>query len=316
MKFSFVLVIVMLFIEIPLSAKGSVIIKEKDVNVSSDRIHLGDIAEISGFASPDREALGTLYIKRAAVPGHRAIIEREYVENRVEKAFPGTEVKGRDRISVHTLKTEVKASEVRQRAIEFVRERMPWKEEDTKITLKGSGLDRNVPEGEITFSVRETGRQKFRGNVIVPVDIEVNGRYYRTEPVSMLVEVSAECYYAESEIRRGQAVELKDVKPVKREITFLPDDIITNEAFFNNVTAKRAIVKGTLLTEAMFEKRPLFRRGDTVKVIARIGTAVVETTGTARSDGREGGTVEVNVVTGKIISGKVDADGSVLIQSR
>ena len=229
MKFSLVLsAVVLLLIETALSANGTVTIKDKDAYISSDRIKLGDIAEIKGFVSSDRELLENLYIKRAAVPGYKAVIEREYVANRVEKAFPGAEVKGLDKISVHTLKTEVKSSDVRQKAEDFVRERMPWKEEDAKITLKGSGLDRNVPEGEITFSVRETDRQKFRGNVIVPVDIEVNGKYYKTEPVSMLVEVNAECFYAEYDMKKGQAAELKDVKPVKREITFLPDDIITN----------------------------------------------------------------------------------------
>ena len=305
-----------MFIETALCAGGTAAIKEKEASVSSDRILLKDVADVSGVSGAEKEALENLYIKRSAVPGYRALLTKDYIANKVEKAFPGTQIKGPEKISVFTHSTGVKAADVRLKAEELIRGKMPWKEEDVKISVKGQAADKNVPDGEVVLNARETDRQKYRGNVIVPVDIEVDGRYYRTEPVSVLVEVNSECYYSETDIKKGAQINITDVKAVRQELTFLPDDIITDASFLTNKSAKRPIGKGTLLTESMFEKMALFKRGDAVKIAVIIGNATVETSGIAKEAGREGDEVEVTAGTGKTLKGVVGAGGNVIIQSK
>lgn len=316
MFFRLVLIIVITLIETAAHAGATAVIKQSDVKVSSDRILLKDVAVVSGAFGAKAAELENLYIKRSAVPGYTAVLTKEYITNKVEKAFPGTQVTGPERISVLTLSEVVKASDVRQHAEELIRANMPWKEDDAKIIIKGRPSDKSVPEGGIVLKAREPDSRKYRGNIVVPVDIEIDGRYYRTEPVSALIEVNAGCFYADADIKKGSRVTAAEVREVKQELTFLPDDIITEVKFFNNVSAKRPVAKGTLLTAAMFEKTAMFNRGDTVRIIAALGNAVVETTGTAKSAGREGETVEVTAVTGKSLKGIVNAEGSVIIQSK
>lgn len=316
MFFRLVLIIATVLIETAAHAGATAAIKQSEVRVSSDRILLKDVADITGAFGAKAAELENLYIKRSAVPGYKAVLTKEYIANKVEKAFPGTQITGPERISVHTLSAAVNASDVRRQAEELIRANMPWNEADVKISMKGQPSDKSVPDGDIVLKAREPESRKYRGNIVVPVDVEIDGRYYRTEPVSALIEVNAGCFYADADIKKGGRVTAAQVRETRQELTFLPDDIITEVTFFNNVSARRPVAKGTLLTAAMFEKTALFNRGDSVKIIVAIGNAVVESTGFANSAGREGDTVEVTAVTGKTLSGIVNAEGSVLIQSK
>lgn len=64
----------------------------------------------------------------------------------------------------------------------------------------------------------------------------------------------------------------------------------------------------------MFETQPLFKRGANVGLIVQVNNVIVETEGIALADGREGDSVKVKLNNGKVLEGKVNYQGKVIIE--
>jgi flagella basal body P-ring formation protein FlgA len=64
----------------------------------------------------------------------------------------------------------------------------------------------------------------------------------------------------------------------------------------------------------MFQSPPLFKRNSNVDVVVKINSVIVQSEGTALSDGRQGDTVTVRLKSGKSVTGSVDGSGKVIIE--
>lgn len=292
---------------------ASIILKSNDVYIANDKIYLGEIADFEGVSPNDLEKLQVLYVKRAAVPGFKASVEKEYVANRVAKYFPHITVEGPVRVNVHTSKGTITREEIEKTAKDYILTNMPWQLDAAEVIIKEVKGNVSVTEGTVLLKVKDAGAFNYRGNIVIPVEIHVDGRFYRIEPVSAVVKVNAPCAVAQSDINRRAVMGADSVMMEIRDITYLPDIIITDVSFFNNKASVRNILKGTILTTDMFESLPLFRRGSPVDVIARVRAVQVQVEGTAQSDGREGELVRVRLITGKTVEGRVDSSGKVII---
>lgn len=293
--------------------EAKVVLKSSDVYVSKDKIYLGDIADFTGTAPKDLEALQSLYIKRAAVPGFKVVIEKEYIANKLAKDFSYVSIEGPVFVNVHTSKGTVNREDVEKTAKDYVLSNMPWKLEAVEVKVKHISADVPVTAGTVLLKVKDEGNFSYKGNLVIPVGIYVDGSFYRIEPVSMMIKVNAPCAVAQADINRHASIAPESIAMETKDITFLPDTIITDMAFFNNKAPVRNIMRGTIFTTDMFENLPLFRRGSPVDVIVRIKAIQVQNEGVAQSDGREGDKVRVKLTTGKIVEGKVDSDGKVII---
>ncbi|MCE5299877.1 MAG: flagellar basal body P-ring formation chaperone FlgA [Spirochaetia bacterium] len=291
-----------------------VVVKQGDVYISGVRILLPDVADYLNVEPDTKAKLDELYIKRAALPGNRLVLSRNYIESKVIKQFPGIKVTGAETINVWSSKASVPRADIEKTARDFILENMPWKPEDVQIKVKEISGTVAVLDGEVLLKVIEGETVKFKGNVVVPVAIFVDGRQYRIEPVSMVIRVFAPVAVAAADIGRGAQPDVSFVSMERNDVTFLPEGIITDSSWLNGKAAKRAVQKGVILTKDMFEFIPLFRRGSVVPVVARIRAVSVETRGVAQSDGRPYDTVRVKLDNGKMIEGRVDENGKVIIE--
>lgn len=290
-----------------------VILKKNSVEISRDKIYLGDIADTSGMDEGMAEDLATLYIKRAARPGFSVKVTRENVVNQVLKEFRAVKVTGSDFVQVITAKTEVTAEELAETARKYILENMPWKSEDVEITPGKSRGNTSVISGTVLLKVKEDNKLDFKGNQIVPVEITVDGKFYKLEPVMMFVRAKADCLVAAEDIKAREPLGNR-VAVEKKDVTYYPGGVMTDISNAAGKISKRAIMKGTLLTQEMFESAPLFRRGSTVNVVVKIRGVSVETTAAAMADGREGARVKVKLENGKLLEGAVSAQGKVIIE--
>lgn len=314
MKLKIFAVVFFSFMAFGLVAEGpEVVLKSTDIYIASDKIYLGDIADFSNIAPKDLEKLQTLYVKRAAVPGFKVVVEKEAIQNIIAKAIPYITVSGLDYVSVFTSKGSVSRDEVENKAKEYVLKNMPWQLEAAEVTVKHVEGSVAVIEGTVLLKVKEEGKFNYKGNLIVPVEIYVDGKFYKIEPVAILIKVNAPCAVAQNNISRHSGLLMDNINMETKDITFLPETIITDIAFFNNKVPLRNIMKGTIVTSDMFESLPLFRKGSLVDVIVKIGVVQVKAEGSALSDGREGDLVKVKLVSGKTVEGKTDAAGRVII---
>jgi flagella basal body P-ring formation protein FlgA len=297
-----------------LKANDVVTLKDGVVQTASDKVYVKDIADVSSDDPVLKQKLEELYVKMSAVPGQRISITREKLENIIKKASPGASIEGPEKIYVLTRNTTITTDSASGKAVEYVLQHMPWKKEETEIISKSGIKELNLPEGDVELKVKEDAKINFKGNVIVPVELYVDGKLVRIVPVSLVVKVETACLVAAQEIQRGTMLTEAMVKPVKKDITYQSGNVLTDVSMAVSKTAKRGIPEGTLLLDQMFEKPSLFRRGDTVGVIVAIKGLSVETDGSVLRDGREGDIVKVKLGTGKIVEGKVNSEGKVKIE--
>jgi flagella basal body P-ring formation protein FlgA len=290
-----------------------VILKKDSVTVTKDKIYLGDVADFSGVESDDADDLSTIYIKRAALPGYSVTVTKENVENQVKREFRYMKFSGPEKVTVYTGKTDISGGSLVETAEKYITDNMPWNRDDVVITAKTGRDSTSVIKGNVLLKVKEDNKIDFKGNVLVPVEIIVDGRFYKLEPVSLLVKVNAECLVASEDIRARQPLDGR-ARVEKKDVTYFPGNVLTDISKISGMLAKRSIMKGSVLSADMFESAPLFRRGGMVSVVARIRGVSVETTGTAFSEGREGETVKVKLINGKMLEGKVSPDGKVIIE--
>ncbi len=150
--------------------------------------------------------------------------------------------------------------------------------------------------------------------MVVPVEIYIDNKFYKIETVSFFIKVTKDCIISTRNIRIKEKLSDTDIERVKKDITYLPDDIILSVEELDNLVTRKAILKGTLLLRSMFESMPLFRKGARVSLIVKIKNIQVETEGTAMDDGRINDLLRVKLDNGKILEGKVNKEGKVIIE--
>jgi|GEM_PF-906027 flagella basal body P-ring formation protein FlgA len=293
---------------------AAVIIKQGDIYVSSDKIYLGDIADFRDTAAPDGEKLKSIYIKKSAVPGFKTAVEKEFIEARVRKYFKDMAVEGPETVSVYTSKASVSRADIEKAASDYISSNIPWQSGSYEINVRRAKGSISVPSGEIDVRVKQGQTFSYKGIMNVQVEIYVDNVLYKTEPVSISVKVAAPCAVAAVDFPRQSTVYPEGITMEVKDITYLPDNIITDPAVLYKRVTSRAIMKGAVLTTEMFDSAPVFKRGAAVDVIVKVKSVVVQTEGTALADGREGDTVGVRLKSGKSVTGKVDESGKVLIE--
>ncbi len=302
------------FLVLPAAAgKPAVILKKNDIDVSKKKIYLGDVAAFRNISGKDAEKLGKLYLKRAAVPGRSVRITKNLVRNKVKKKFRYISVQGKKLVKVHTKKKVISREKIEEKAREYIKKNMPWKEGQAKIRIKPIRRDVEVLNGKVLLKAKRGGSLDFKGSLIVPVEIFIDNKFYRIVPVTAVVSVKAGCLAALRDIRRREKVDGAMVKEVDMDITRISGRVIISVESIKGSITKRGIPAGTILRESMFEKPPLFRWGDEVEVIVFVNGVAVKSRGKALAEGRAGSKVKVKLITGKKVIGTVNKYGKVII---
>lgn len=296
-----------------LAENAKVILKNSEVHISKDKIYLGDIADFNNMEKDLLTEISTIYIKRAALPGYSVTVTKENIRNQLNKKYKTINIEGAETVKVITEKSSVEKKDIKQIVENFILENMPWKMEEVEITIKDIKDKIDTIDGNVLLKVRGEKIKNFKGNEIIPVEVTVDGKFYRIIPVSVLIKVVTDCLVAGQNIKIKESI-VDKVLLQKRDITFLPDDVITDIERIRNKVARQAIIKGSIILNSMLDSTPVFKRGDAVAVVVKRGSVIVETTGNSLEDGKEGNIVKVKLVTGKIIEGRVNFDGKVIIQ--
>jgi flagella basal body P-ring formation protein FlgA len=311
----FVLLNVLFAFSVTAAGAGTVVVKKGNIYVSSDSISLGDVADIGNTAQRDADNLKGIFIRKSALPGCRVSIEKGFIQAAVNKYYPGITVEGPAMAEVYTTKAMVERSDIEKAAVDFLKSNVPWQAGTYDIKVRHARGGASVPSGTISLRVKQDQGLSYKGSFDVAVDIYVENVLYKTEHVGVTVKVEAPCAVAAVDFERQAVVYPQAVTMEVRDITYMPDDVVTDPETIYNRVAARAILKGAVLTADMFQSPPLFKRNSNVDVIVKINSVIVQSVGTALSDGRQGDTVTVRLKSGKSVSGSVDRSGKVIIEN-
>ena len=113
---------------------------------------------------------------------------------------------------------------------------------------------------------------------------------------------------------RGARLQTGDLRPVRLAAQQAARSLTGSEESLLGMRTRRSLAPGTLLRPQYLERPPLVERGDAVTLRIQRGGLRIEARGKAKDRGNAGDSVRVvNTDSKKIVTGRVAADGSVVV---
>lgn len=113
-------------------------------------------------------------------------------------------------------------------------------------------------------------------------------------------------------ISRGQAISHNDIELKELDSSRYHRGFFTQAADLKGFISKRNIKQGTVITPSSLKKEKLVKRNSQVKIVMKIGSLVVHSSGKALSDGSMGQRIKIkNKRSGKTITATVAGSGLV-----
>ncbi len=263
--------------------------------VNSKLISLGEIADIKGDDSQLVEALKSIVLGKAPLPGEMREISDRYVEMKVKQKGidPSTlTLDLPEKIEVLRESIEISPKEIEKIVKQFIHQKMPW--DSKQVTIKTSPTKGIVlAAGEITYEVVPQKREDYLGVSNLSVIFMVNGRVERKLWVNAHIDVSKEVVVSNHLLRRHYTITEGDIRLEKMNLAELSANVVTDPLEVIGKRTKRAIDPNLPLKLNFLEVPPLVRRGDLVTIVAESDTLKITTQGIVSENGCKGEMVRV-----------------------
>ena len=156
------------------------------------------------------------------------------------------------------------------------------------------------------FSLPGNGR--MWGNMSVAANCEQNRRYLQVQ-----VQVTGDYIVSARPVARGGTLTAADIKAQHGRLDTLPARTVMSADEITDAVTLRDIIPGQPLTRMMVRQPWRVKAGQNVTVTANGGGFSVTSEGRAMNNATAAQPVRVRMSSGQIVSGKVGADGIILI---
>ena len=279
------------------------------VNVASEEISLGDIAQIE----PQSDALADIPLGHAPYAGHYRWISRSEVEEALRKW--GGESKVRllmeDKLLVRRQSQRVTAAQLEQAVRRHFEQQDSGAAFEVERIEAPSGLV--VPSGFLEIEIEAPSKMGLLSNVSLKGNLMLDGRLQRSVWVRVALSARQEVVVALHDLPRGHRIRPQDVQLAQRRLEKLGSYFSRTEAVIGTVLGRSLSAQEPI--PARFVKRPLaVKRGDFVTVLARGASFLVSTTGKAKGSGAVGDRIAVeNLHSEKVVRAVITGDKEVQV---
>lgn len=152
------------------------------------------------------------------------------------------------------------------------------------------------------------GNSRMWGNMSVAANCEQNRRYIQVQ-----VQVTGDYMVSARPVARGGTLTAADIKVQHGRLDTLPARTVMSADEITDGVTLRDIIPGQPLTQMMIRQPWRVKAGQNVTVTANGGGFSVTSEGRAMNNATAAQPVRVRMSSGQIVSGKVGADGIILI---
>ena len=288
---------------------------QQDAEVSGSRIVLADIAKIWPVGR-EAEAVGQLPVAGSPAPGASkelstvaVITNLRHRPEVVDVDWQGSETilvrRAGQRIDQERLQAIVdtwlkdQAARLPQAEVRFASFRAP-----EALVL---------PIGALSWKVTPS-RPDIMSSSSFSIGFTVDGRPAGNCVVRGRLEALAEVVVAATGLRRGDTINEEMLRLETQRIDQLNGPFFATEELLG-MEVVRAVSAGRPVEQTHIATPAVIRTGELVKIFARKGALNISTQGLARTDGRQGETIQVkNVATNKLVHCRVDGPGLVSVE--
>lgn len=299
------------------AAGDTVVLVATETVMKSDRIRLGDIAQVLSGDTEAKERLRKIELGYAPDIGaiRELTLEKIALAIRAAGLPAGTvSVEGPPMAFIKRATQVIDPSAVREAV-----ERVVLKD------LRAMGAAARLvrldlpPTIEVASGATEVRASTGKGcdlfsPFIASIEIWNEERVIKRFTVMAQAEAFAPVLVAARDLPAGTRVREQDVKAEPRRINRLVSNYVRDAKALRGVALKRGLALGDPLTNDALFADIAVKPGDMVRVIGRSGLLYLEVKGEARSAGRVGDRVQVkNVQTGVILQAVVENEGVVRV---
>lgn len=284
-----------------LSWNGSVVLATtvvkvpERVHVSSKQIRLGEIAHIEGEDNQLVEALKSVELGKAPMPGEMREINAHYVGIKIKQIGidpAKLTLDIHEKIEVLRKTIEISPEEIERILKQFICKKMPWDTAQATIKISSTkGI--TLSAGEISYEVVPQKREDYLGVTNLSLIFMVDGTIEKKLWVNAHIDVSKEVVVSNHPLSRHDTVTEGDIRLEKMNLAELPANVVTDPLEVIGKRTKRAIDPNLPLKLGFLEVAPLVRRGDLVTIVAESDNLKITTQGIVSENGCKGEMVRV-----------------------
>jgi flagella basal body P-ring formation protein FlgA len=267
-----------------------------NAEVSSKEVTLADLASVRCDDEGLAKRLASATLGLSPLPGRTRTITRDQVIIAMRRqgiSDDMTNLVCPEQVSVTRSACVVPGEALFEAAKEYVESQTSW---PGTVSVEAVRLpqEQTVAAGDLELRVRPGSHPVKKGRNSLPVEIVVNSQVQTTVYVSVLIRVFSPVLVATQPIARSEEVTGVNTIIEEREITNLPDDVVTQRPE-TDVTAAMPIAQGAAIRRSWIAEPPIIRSGDKVTVLVSGRYVRVSDKGIAAADGRRGDRVKVRL---------------------
>jgi len=263
--------------------------------IKGEKVYLKDIAGIEGTARL-RDRLGVIYLGHAPKPGRDKTLKGVWIESKIRSkrwlpagtalSIPGSVKINRSSQSIHE-----------KRFLDlfngYIARQLDGRKADFRVSrfkVIGNGP---LAEGKLGIELVHQVDRELLGYVSLTAIVRVDGKVERRVVLSGWVDRFEDVLCASRSLARGSIITGDDISTNRKNISRLPQNLLTGMEEVVGKRLKHALDPGTVMLANMVEDPPLIKKGDRVTIVAESPTILVTALGIAQAKGGLGSQIRV-----------------------
>ncbi|HHO75148.1 MAG TPA: flagellar basal body P-ring formation protein FlgA [Deltaproteobacteria bacterium] len=289
-----------------------VVTLHKKAVVSAERVHLRDIAGVTG---PDCERLAGIYLLQSPRGPIGSRLSSDYVFRKIRDEFKGSfELKGAQEVNITRKYVKISVERLERLFTETVLAESPWKDKGT-IVIEGISISNSVTvlsQHRDIIQAKISPHEDFLGHTSIAF-VFGEGSQKSQVNISARLKVIADVPVAKKPISRGDIITEADIEVRSLDISTYPRVVFDAQECIGK-RAKTRLRSGRPFAELNMELPPLISRGDIVYIEVRSKNLVIRDKGEALKDGSLSEQIPVrNMTSGRQIVGTIIAASCVAV---
>jgi flagella basal body P-ring formation protein FlgA len=279
------------------------------VDIASDQILLGNIAQVDGSDETLVRRLEAVVLGRSPLPGKTRALDPAAILTRIKQS--GIDPAQLDlQIPADVVVKRAAVTIDREQIEQIIRGYIQQQTRGAEDTLRIKDIRISepvvLPQGRLTTRVVAPKSTEWAGTVPLSVVFKVDDEAEKRVWVTVSLERLTRVVVARRPLGRYKPIDDDDLEVKAVDAAGLPADCITNPEVVIGKRTRRPVDAGSVLRPDLVEFPPLVKNGDRVRIIAETSGLRISAAGQVKQKGCQGELIQVvNLDSNKVVYARV-----------
>ncbi len=268
-------------------AQGAMVLRiKKSVEVCSKDIELGDVVEDRTMLPDGWASRRIMSSPDAGEVSYHALTAIAYALSHYGDMQQIT-LSGEPVISVSRKDRKIEKEEFEDPILSYLSKTDPWKGMELKVNILNIPSNIRVPEGAISYRIRQIDQKTSKGYSLAHVVVEVDGSDVVEVPVGLEIQQMAEVWVVSRNLEMGHILEESDLRSEMHVVDAMANNVSSAQDLVG-YEVNRTLAAGSLLRSNDVSKPLCAKRGEWVAINAAGQSLSITLRAKAMANGRLG----------------------------